>query len=89
MARFFPNEGSNSIPVNRRVSELTDAPVHFGLVPADHWNQPSWIDETKASDARKTMEQNGVIYGGRLFIQFFMCSGLICNSILGSLPCVT
>ncbi|KAF8636740.1 hypothetical protein AX17_003543 [Amanita inopinata Kibby_2008] len=46
-----------------RVSEITDASVQFGLIPSDHWNQPPWIDEEKASAARQTMEANNVIYG--------------------------
>lgn len=43
---------------------LTDAPVHFGLIPHDHWYQPDWIDEEKASAARDEMVRNQVIYGG-------------------------
>jgi Glycolipid 2-alpha-mannosyltransferase len=46
------------------VAALTDATVQFGLVPADHWTQPPWINETKASAARESMANNGVIYGG-------------------------
>jgi len=48
----------------RRVSELTDATVEFGLIPPDHWHQPDSIDEEKASAARDAMAQNNVIYGG-------------------------
>lgn len=49
---------------DRRVKVLTDAPVHFGLIPHDHWYQPDWIDEEKASAARDEMVRNQVIYGG-------------------------
>jgi alpha 1,2-mannosyltransferase len=48
----------------RRVTGLTDALVEFGLVPPDHWHQPAWIDEEKASAAREVMVKNNVIYGG-------------------------
>jgi alpha 1,2-mannosyltransferase len=48
----------------RRVTELTDAPVEFGLIPPDHWHQPDWIDEGKASASRAEMTKNNVIYGG-------------------------
>ena len=48
----------------RRVTILTDAPVHFGLIPHDHWYQPDWIDEEKATAARDEMVKNQVIYGG-------------------------
>ena len=48
----------------RRVRVLTDAPVQFGLIPHDHWYQPDWIDEAKATAARNEMVKNQVIYGG-------------------------
>lgn len=46
------------------MTELTDATVEFGVIPHDHWYQPDWIDEEKASAAREQMEKNNVIYGG-------------------------
>ena len=48
----------------RRVRVLTDAPIHFGLIPHDDWFQPDWIDEEKATAARNEMVKNQVIYGG-------------------------
>lgn len=48
----------------RRVAELTDADVQFGLIPPEHWNQPPEIDEEKATEAREQMVRNRVIYGG-------------------------
>ncbi len=50
----------------RRVAGLTDAVVEFGLIPPEHWHQPAWIDEEKASAARDEMAKNNVIYGGAL-----------------------
>ena len=50
--------------LNRRVTELTDAPVEFGLIPHDDWFQPEWIDEDRATKARDDMVKNQVIYGG-------------------------
>jgi len=46
------------------VTELTDATVEFGVIPHDHWYQPDWVDEEKASAAREQMAKNNVIYGG-------------------------
>jgi len=43
---------------------VTHSKVEFGVIPQDHWYQPDWIDEDKASKARKEMEENSVIYGG-------------------------
>jgi alpha 1,2-mannosyltransferase len=48
-----------------RVRELTDSSVEFGLIPKEHWYQPDWIDEEKASESRKKMAENNVIYGGQ------------------------
>jgi alpha 1,2-mannosyltransferase len=49
----------------RRMSGLTDATVEFGLIPSEHWQQPDWIDETKATASREEMVKNNVIYGGK------------------------
>ncbi|KAG2112675.1 glycosyl transferase [Suillus discolor] len=43
---------------------LTNATVEFGLIPSDHWHQPSWIDEERASKSRDDMIKNDVIYRG-------------------------
>jgi hypothetical protein len=43
---------------------VTYSKVEFGVIPRDHWYQPDWIDEDKASKARKQMEQENVIYKG-------------------------
>jgi alpha 1,2-mannosyltransferase len=46
------------------ISQLTEAPVQFGLIPPEHWNQPSWIDEDRASASRDKLVSEDVIYGG-------------------------
>ena len=48
----------------RRVKTVTDSEVKFGVIPHDHWNQPDWIDEEKATKAREQMVKDSVIYGG-------------------------
>lgn len=55
--------------VCRRVEELTDSTVKYGLIPREDWVQPDWIDEEKAADARKAMVKNNVIYGGEFWVQ--------------------
>jgi hypothetical protein len=37
--------------------------VHFGQVPAEHWHQPPWIDEAKATEERNKMIEAGIPYG--------------------------
>jgi alpha 1,2-mannosyltransferase len=46
------------------VSFLASGDVHFGLIPEEHWYQPSWINETKAKEERDKMEEENIIYGG-------------------------
>ncbi|GBE81998.1 glycosyltransferase family 15 protein [Sparassis latifolia] len=60
----FLNEKPFDDEFKERVQVLTDAKVEFGLIPSDHWVQPSWIDEERASAARDEMVKNQVIYGG-------------------------
>ncbi|KAL4402033.1 alpha-1,2-mannosyltransferase [Malassezia pachydermatis] len=43
---------------------MTRSPVHFGLVPQEHWSYPSWIDQDKAASQRKKMHEANIIYGG-------------------------
>lgn len=50
----------------RLTSEVTISPVFHGLIPKEDWYQPDWIDEEKATKARKKMEDERVIYGGNL-----------------------
>ncbi|KAJ3514835.1 hypothetical protein NLJ89_g2142 [Agrocybe chaxingu] len=47
-----------------RVRVLTDAPIEFGLIPPEHWYQPDWIDEEKATKGRSNMMAQGIIYAG-------------------------
>lgn len=56
----------------RRVSVLTNSKMEFGQIPHDHWFQPTWIDEEKAKASRKQMEDEHVIYGGRLILVVYV-----------------
>lgn len=47
-----------------RVQTLTDSKIEFGLIPKEEWVQPEWIDEARATAARKDMMEKNVIYGG-------------------------
>ncbi|KAI8998541.1 glycosyltransferase family 15 protein [Trametes punicea] len=60
----FLNEEPFSDEFKERVQTLTDAKVEFGLIPRDNWVQPDWIDEERATEARRKMVQENVIYGG-------------------------
>ncbi|KAG1715703.1 hypothetical protein ID866_1466 [Astraeus odoratus] len=60
----FLNDKPFTENFKKYISQLTDAPVEFGLIPSEHWNQPDWIDEARATAAREDMMKNNVIYGG-------------------------
>ncbi|KAJ3842276.1 glycosyltransferase family 15 protein [Lentinula raphanica] len=53
----FTNEFKGSVLLE------TDAPVHFGLIPKEHWDQPAWIDEEKAQKSRQRLKEQNIIYG--------------------------
>ncbi|KAJ7751529.1 glycosyltransferase family 15 protein [Mycena maculata] len=60
----FLNEVPFSEEFKRAVTGLTGNKVEFGLIPHDDWYQPEWIDEQKAAESRKKMEEHNVVYGG-------------------------
>ena len=57
---------ASHVRANSRLSILVSGPVHFGQIPEEHWFQPSWINETRATEERNKMEEEGIIYGGSL-----------------------
>ncbi|KAI6131710.1 alpha-1,2-mannosyltransferase [Pisolithus croceorrhizus] len=60
----FLNDEPFTEEFKRRLSVLSPSLMEFGVIPHDHWFQPSWINEETASAARKLMEMSNVIYGG-------------------------
>ena len=38
--------------------------MEFGLIPPEHWSQPDFIDENKATASRNKMVEQNIIYGG-------------------------
>ncbi|KAF9016819.1 glycosyl transferase [Hymenopellis radicata] len=58
----FLNEVEFTEEFKSRVSQATSAPVSFGLVPAEHWFQPHWIDEVQAKKSRQKMAAANIIY---------------------------
>jgi alpha 1,2-mannosyltransferase len=47
----------------RWTTEVVGSETIYGQIPHDHWYQPSWIDEDKATKARLKMIEEKVIYG--------------------------
>ncbi|KAI0708719.1 glycosyltransferase family 15 protein [Cerioporus squamosus] len=60
----FLNEVPFTDEFKEKMSAIISGPVSFGLIPHDHWFQPDWIDEEKATAGREHLIKDGVIYGG-------------------------
>lgn len=45
-------------------TSLVSGQTRYGLIPKDHWSYPSWIDQDKARESRKNMQEKKIIYGG-------------------------
>ncbi|KAI0919682.1 hypothetical protein AcV5_001678 [Taiwanofungus camphoratus] len=60
----FLNEVEFSDDFKKRISNVVSGLVSFGLIPHDHWYQPGWIDEEKATESRNKMVADNIIYGG-------------------------
>lgn len=58
------NEEEFTDDFKKRISVLTPSKVEFGLIPHDHWFQPDWIDEDRATKSRNKMVADNIIYGG-------------------------
>ncbi|KAF8333999.1 glycosyltransferase family 15 protein, partial [Cantharellus anzutake] len=59
----FLNEEDFSEDFKQWTTEITSSPCVYGKIPHDHWFQPDWIDEEKATVSRLDMIKNKVIYG--------------------------
>lgn len=44
-------------------SRLTNNKCFYGTIDPEHWHQPDWIDEERATKAREEMIAKKVIYG--------------------------
>ncbi|PPQ82033.1 hypothetical protein CVT24_009909, partial [Panaeolus cyanescens] len=59
----FLNEVEFTEEFKYRLSSIISSTAEFGLIPHDHWFQPDWIDETKATENRNKMVADNIIYG--------------------------
>ncbi|KAJ9104391.1 hypothetical protein QFC20_004527 [Naganishia adeliensis] len=67
----FLNDEPFDDAFKEHTQRLTNAKCHYGVIENDHWNQPDWIDEDKATAAREEMIRKKVIYGHRPSVKFF------------------
>ncbi|OCH92013.1 glycosyltransferase family 15 protein [Obba rivulosa] len=61
---IFLNEVEFTEEFKGNMTELASGPVQFGLIPEDHWYQPDWIDEERATQGRNKLVEADIIYGG-------------------------
>ncbi|KAI0919620.1 hypothetical protein AcW1_003175 [Taiwanofungus camphoratus] len=61
---IFLNNVPFSNEFKERMSAIVSGPVTFALIPPHHWYQPDWIDEEKATEGRRKMTEDGIIYAG-------------------------
>ncbi|KAG9121688.1 alpha 1,2-mannosyltransferase 2.4.1 [Ceratobasidium sp. 392] len=59
----FLNEEPFSDEFKKWTTEVVGTQTFYGQIPHDHWFQPDWIDEEKATRARLKMIEEKVIYG--------------------------
>ncbi|KIL69760.1 glycosyltransferase family 15 protein [Amanita muscaria Koide BX008] len=64
----FLNDEPFTDEFKQRISVLTDAPISFGLIQREHWHQPDWIDEDRATRGRLQLMAQGIIYGGECHV---------------------
>ncbi|KAF4501267.1 glycolipid 2-alpha-mannosyltransferase [Fusarium agapanthi] len=59
----FLNEKPFDATFKRVTSALVSGNTYYGLIPAENWSFPDWIDQDKAKKAREDMGQRQIIYG--------------------------
>ncbi|KAJ1662153.1 hypothetical protein IW140_003442 [Coemansia sp. RSA 1813] len=61
----FLNNEPFSDDFKERIKSVVSGECHFGVIPTEHWSYPDYINQTRAAEARKDMNERKVIYGGR------------------------
>ncbi|KAH8927267.1 glycosyltransferase family 15 protein [Atractiella rhizophila] len=60
----FMNEVPFTEEFKEGVQKMTRSVCYFAQIPPEHWSYPDFIDQDKAREERKKMEEENVIYGG-------------------------
>lgn len=61
---IFLNEQPFTEEFKNLTQMMTNAEVHYGLVPQEHWSYPDWIDQEYAAQCRQDLADQGIVYGG-------------------------
>ncbi|KAL7411892.1 glycosyltransferase family 15 protein, partial [Mrakia frigida] len=57
----FLNDEPFTDEFKRHTRAVASTECHYGLIEKEVWNQPSWIDEAKATESRKKMSDQCVV----------------------------
>ncbi|KAI0461825.1 alpha-1,2-mannosyltransferase KRE2 [Komagataella kurtzmanii] len=60
----FLNEVPFTDEFKERTSVLISGQAKYGLIPKEHWSYPDYIDQERAAESRRQLEDQQVVYGG-------------------------
>lgn len=60
----FLNDGDFDDNFKKITTAMTSGNAYYGKIPTEHWSYPEYIDQEKAAEARKDMQDRKIIYGG-------------------------
>jgi alpha 1,2-mannosyltransferase len=60
----FLNDESFTDEFKDKTSSLTKSQIYYGKLDHESWGYPDHINQTKAAECRKDMEERRIIYGG-------------------------
>jgi hypothetical protein len=61
---IFLNEEPFTDEFKNLTASMTNAEVHYGLIPEEHWSYPDWVDQDYAAATRRQMQREKIVYGG-------------------------
>lgn len=61
----FFNDEPFTEEFKRRTSELTNAKVRYELVPREHWDVPSWINDDLVQESQRMLKEANVAYADK------------------------
>ncbi|CEI92416.1 Putative Alpha 1,2-mannosyltransferase [Rhizopus microsporus] len=60
----FLNDNDFTDEFKQKTSHLTKAQVYYGKIEPEQWSYPDFINQTKAAEGRKKLEEMEILYGG-------------------------
>ncbi|KAF9272907.1 alpha 1,2-mannosyltransferase 2.4.1 [Mortierella alpina] len=60
----FLNDEDFTLDFKEMMRPMSSADMRFEAIPKEHWSYPEWISEERATQARRKMSMERVLYGG-------------------------